>query len=66
MSLVAQPAARLLVNDHHRTTERHTTWPAGVSLAELHSFLEIALGGSGRTWASAAVAALYSKSRNSA
>ena len=33
-----------LVNDHHRTTERHTPQPARVSLAELRGFLEIALG----------------------
>ena len=33
-----------LVNDHHRTTERHTPQPAGVSLAELGGFLEPSLG----------------------
>src|SRR6185295_19563946 len=33
-----------LVNDHHRTTERHTPQPARVSLAELRGLLEIALG----------------------
>jgi hypothetical protein len=32
------------VNDHHRTTERHTPQPTRVSLAELRGFLEIALG----------------------
>src|SRR6267142_126757 len=33
-----------LINDHHRTTERHSPQPARVSLAELRGFLEIALG----------------------
>src|SRR5688572_18388119 len=32
------------VEDHHRTTERHTPQAARVSLAELRRFLEIALG----------------------
>ena len=35
--------SRCLVNDHHRTTERHTPQPARVSLAERPGFLEIAL-----------------------
>src|SRR5215472_18463055 len=32
-----------LVKDHHRTTERHTPQPAGVSLAELRGLFEPAL-----------------------
>ncbi len=32
-----------LVNDHHRTTERHTPQSRRVSLAEPRGFLEIAL-----------------------
>ena len=32
------------INDHQRTTERHTPQPARVPLAELRDFLEIALG----------------------
>src|SRR6185295_1177516 len=35
--------SRGLVNDHHRTTERHTPQPARVSFAERLGFLEIAL-----------------------